>query len=79
MVPDINNGYYTKLDIKASLSFVNKHNLELTVLSSGHSYFGRSYGISSESHSFQINFKNHKRLIFDIRNWNKFKADLLIN
>ena len=36
MLPNINNGYYTKLDIKASLSFVNKHNLELTVLSSGH-------------------------------------------
>lgn len=54
---------FTYPDISKCLSFVKKHNLELTILSSGHTYTGRSYGMYN--YSFQINFMLHKRIVFD--------------
>ena len=50
----------TSNDIITAIKFVKSHNLELSILSTGHSYTGRSYG--KYNFSFQINLSKHKYL-----------------
>ena len=49
-----------KQDIIKSIYFIRKHNLELSIFSTGHSTSGRSEGIYNNS--FQINFANNKKI-----------------
>ena len=53
-------------DIQTSLNFIRKHNILLSIFSTGHSYIGRSSG--KYNNSFQINFKNHKNIGYTYSN-----------
>eukprot|EP01084_Bolivina_argentea_P230062 388127_1 len=50
-------------DIFKSITFIQKHNLLLSIYSTGHSYTGRSSGLYN--YSFQINFSKHTRIVYD--------------